>query len=95
MALTQEKAILERMRHPGIVGCQTLFEWDEHVYLVLEFIRGQVLERVELGPRATAHNLASVVSRMDSGKAMELRNRFRTVPSGYPPRPTGSRRART
>lgn len=44
MALTQEKATLERLDHPSIVKAIDLFEQDDHYYLVLEYVEGQDLE---------------------------------------------------
>jgi serine/threonine protein kinase len=45
MSLTQEKALLERLSHPGIVQVHDLFEWKDHLYLVQDFIEGGNLEQ--------------------------------------------------
>ena len=49
MALSQEKALLERLRHPGIVRVHELFEWGNHQYLVQDFVEGGSLEQ-QLSP---------------------------------------------
>ncbi|MHC9541918.1 MAG: protein kinase [Vulcanimicrobiota bacterium] len=45
-SLTQEREILERLNHPGIVKVYDFFEYDGFYYLVQEFIDGQTLERL-------------------------------------------------
>jgi len=45
IALSQEKATLERLKHPGIVKVFDLFEEDGFYYLVTEFIEGTSLDR--------------------------------------------------
>ena len=45
-SLMQEKEILQRLNHPGIVKVHDLFEYDGFYYLVQEFIDGQTLERL-------------------------------------------------
>ena len=45
ISLTQEKALLERLRHPGIVHVHDLFVWRDHLYLVQDFIEGGNLEQ--------------------------------------------------
>ncbi len=44
MALTQEKGLLERLQHPGIVRFVNLFEEAGFYYMVQEFIDGTTLE---------------------------------------------------
>lgn len=46
VSLVQEKSILERLRHPGIVAVHELFEEDGHYYLMTDFIEGESLDRV-------------------------------------------------
>lgn len=46
LAITQERALLERLKHPGIVGFEGLFEEDGYYYLVLEYIDGRPLSEV-------------------------------------------------
>ncbi|MDQ7825792.1 MAG: protein kinase [Candidatus Eremiobacteraeota bacterium] len=46
IALTQEKAILERLSHPFIVKCYDLFEEDGFYYLVLDFIEGTSMDKL-------------------------------------------------
>lgn len=43
LALTQEKGLLERLDHPGIVTFETLFEEGGYYYLVLEYVDGEPL----------------------------------------------------
>lgn len=45
IALSQEKATLERLKHPGIVKVYDFFEEDGFYYLVTEFIEGSSLDR--------------------------------------------------
>jgi len=45
-SLMQEREILERLSHPGIVKVYDLFEYDGFHYLVQEFVVGQTLERL-------------------------------------------------
>ncbi|MGV8123001.1 MAG: serine/threonine protein kinase [Candidatus Xenobiia bacterium LiM19] len=45
IALSQEKATLERLKHPGIVKAYDFFEEDGFYYLVTEFIEGSSLDR--------------------------------------------------
>jgi len=45
-SLMQERDILEKLNHPGIVKVYDLFEYDGFHYLVQEFIDGQTLERL-------------------------------------------------
>ena len=49
MALTQEKALLERLKHPGIPKVHDLFEHDGYMYLIADFIEGGNLE-AQLSP---------------------------------------------
>ncbi|MCA9794700.1 MAG: serine/threonine protein kinase, partial [Candidatus Eremiobacteraeota bacterium] len=42
-ALIQEKGLLERLHHPGIVKFEALFDHQDFFYLVLEFIQGRPL----------------------------------------------------
>lgn len=44
LALTQEKGLLERLDHPGIVHFFSLFEESGFYYMVAEFIEGPTLE---------------------------------------------------
>lgn len=54
LALTQEKGLLERLDHPGIVRFEALFEKGGYYYLVQEFIDGVSLEdRQQNGPHVT------------------------------------------
>ncbi len=46
LALTQEKGLLERLSHPGIVKFEKLFEEDGFYYMVLEYVPGQPLSSV-------------------------------------------------
>jgi serine/threonine protein kinase len=46
LSLTQEKFMLERLNHPGIVKVFDLFEQDGFYYAVLEFIDGQSMEKL-------------------------------------------------
>jgi len=46
IALTQEKFMLERMSHEGIVKVYDLVEQDGFYYLVLEFVDGETLDRL-------------------------------------------------
>ncbi len=51
LALTQEKGMLERLNHPGIVRFHGLFEENGYYYMVQEFIEGRSLEdRQDHGP---------------------------------------------
>lgn len=51
LALTQEKGLLERLDHAGIVQFEALFEENGYYYMVQEFIEGVSLEeRKESGP---------------------------------------------
>ncbi|MGV8124548.1 MAG: protein kinase [Candidatus Xenobiia bacterium LiM19] len=45
-SLMQEREILERLNHPGIVKVYDFFEYDGFHYLVQEYIDGQTLERL-------------------------------------------------
>ncbi len=45
VSLVQEKAILERLRHPGIVRVHELFEEDGHYYMMTDFLEGESLDR--------------------------------------------------
>lgn len=47
LSLTQERALLERLHHPGIVRFHQLFEENGYYYLVLEFIEGIPLSRLK------------------------------------------------
>lgn len=54
LALTQEKGLLERINHPGIVRFHGLFEENGYYYMVQEFIEGRSLEdRQDNGPPLT------------------------------------------
>ncbi|MGE0496046.1 MAG: serine/threonine protein kinase [Vulcanimicrobiota bacterium] len=46
LALTQEKGLLERLNHPGIVAYEGLFEENGYYYLALECIDGEPLHKV-------------------------------------------------
>jgi len=46
LALTQEKSILERLNHPGIVKVYDIFEQDGFYYMVLDYIEGQSMEKL-------------------------------------------------
>ncbi|GEM_PF-1311043 len=46
LALTQEKFILERLNHPGIVKVYDIFEQDSFYYMVLEYIEGESMEKL-------------------------------------------------
>lgn len=46
IAINQEKFILERLNHPGIVKVYDLFEEDGFYYLVLEYIDGESMEKL-------------------------------------------------
>jgi serine/threonine protein kinase len=46
IALTQEKFILERLNHPGVVKVMDLFEYDGFYYLVQEYIEGEPMDRL-------------------------------------------------
>lgn len=50
LALTQEKALLERLRHPGLVRFHQLFEENGFYYMVLEFINGCPLSALPSRP---------------------------------------------
>jgi len=43
-ALSQEKATLDRLDHPGIIKAYDCFEEDGHYYLVMDFIAGRSLD---------------------------------------------------
>lgn len=58
LAITQERALLERLKHPGIVGFEGLFEEDGHYYLVLEFIEGTSLSKLPAPSEAQVRNWA-------------------------------------
>ena len=45
MSLAQEKSVLERLNHPGIVDVFDLFEEDGFCYLVVEYVDGVTLDR--------------------------------------------------
>ena len=45
---SQEKATLERLKHPGIVKAYDFFEEDGFYYLVTEFIEGSSLDKADL-----------------------------------------------
>lgn len=45
MSLTQEKSVLERLSHPGIVEVYDLFEEDGFCYLVMEYVDGATIDR--------------------------------------------------
>ncbi|MDQ7822656.1 MAG: serine/threonine-protein kinase [Candidatus Eremiobacteraeota bacterium] len=45
MSLTQERSMLERLDHPGIVKVFDLFDEDGFCYLVMEYIEGMSLDR--------------------------------------------------
>ncbi|GEM_PF-1529963 len=45
MSLTQEKSMLERLEHSGIVKVYDLFEEDGFCYLVMEYIEGMTVDR--------------------------------------------------
>ncbi|MCA9790402.1 MAG: serine/threonine protein kinase [Candidatus Eremiobacteraeota bacterium] len=49
LALTQEKGLLERLDHPGIVSFEGLFEENGFYYLALEYIDGEPLDKVMAG----------------------------------------------
>ncbi|MGV8124547.1 MAG: serine/threonine protein kinase [Candidatus Xenobiia bacterium LiM19] len=44
LSLSQEKSMIERLNHPGIVKCFDFFEQDGFCYLVTEFIEGKPLD---------------------------------------------------
>jgi len=46
ISLTQEKSMLERFEHPGIVQILDFFEQNGYYYMVLEFIHGKSLDRL-------------------------------------------------
>ncbi|MGV8118650.1 MAG: serine/threonine protein kinase [Candidatus Xenobiia bacterium LiM19] len=46
LALSQEKAMLERLNHPGIVKVLDCFDEDGYLYIVLEFIEGKSLGEI-------------------------------------------------
>lgn len=46
LALSQEKAMLERLNHPGIVKVLDCFDEDGYLYIVLEFIEGKSLDEI-------------------------------------------------
>jgi serine/threonine protein kinase len=46
ISLTQEKSMLERFEHPGIVPILDFFEQDGYYYMVLEFIHGRSLDKL-------------------------------------------------
>ncbi len=45
MSLAQEKSVLERLNHPGIVDVIDLFEEDGFCYLAVEYVEGVTLDR--------------------------------------------------
>ncbi|MBS2034088.1 protein kinase [bacterium] len=45
VALSQEKALLERLDHPSIVKSHEMFEEDGYYYLIREYVEGQTLEQ--------------------------------------------------
>jgi serine/threonine protein kinase len=51
MSLMQEKSILERLNHPGIVKVHDLFEEHGFYYLVMDYVEGGNLDR-EIPPQA-------------------------------------------
>jgi serine/threonine protein kinase len=46
LSLAQEKSMLERLSHPGIVKYIDFFEQDGFYYLITEFVRGQSLNHL-------------------------------------------------
>lgn len=42
-SLISEKSLLERLKHPGVVGYHTLFNENGYYYLVLEYVPGEPL----------------------------------------------------
>ncbi|MDQ7826424.1 MAG: serine/threonine-protein kinase [Candidatus Eremiobacteraeota bacterium] len=46
LSLSQEKSMLERLSHPGIVAFVDFFQEEGHCYLVTEFIEGQSLDKL-------------------------------------------------
>lgn len=54
ISLTQEKGLLERLDHPGIVNFVSLFEENGYYYLVLEYIDGPPLSHsLDQGKKAS------------------------------------------
>lgn len=49
LAITQEKGLLERLDHPGIVAFHELFEENGFYYLVLEYVNGKPLADIVQG----------------------------------------------
>ena len=80
MSLTQEKALLERLRHPGIVQVHDLFEWREHLYLVQDFIEGGNLEQ-QVSPFPDIYLSEAVVRSW----ALQLCDIFEYLHSQQPP----------
>ena len=50
LSLTQEKGLLERLDHPGIVNFHSLFEDNGYYYLVLEFVDGTDMTQIAYRP---------------------------------------------
>lgn len=44
-ALVSEKALLERLNHPGLVGYQSFLTEDGHYYLIVEYVPGKPLSQ--------------------------------------------------
>ncbi|MBT9585736.1 serine/threonine protein kinase [bacterium] len=80
MSLTQEKALLERLRHPGIVQVHDLFECREHLYLVQDFIEGGNLEQ-QISPFPDIYLSEAVVRSW----ALQLCDIFEYLHSQQPP----------
>jgi serine/threonine protein kinase len=60
VSLSQEKATLERLEHPGIIKVYDFFEQEGFYYLVLEFVQGTSLERL-VSPMANVYLQEKVV----------------------------------
>lgn len=41
----QEAQLILRLQHPNIVGGEELFSWQERLYLVMEYVSGETLEK--------------------------------------------------